>query len=474
MKRDAQWVAQATGGVVHGQAQTTFVTTVTDSREAIDGALYVARRGENSDGHDYVGSALAQGASMILCERVIEDCPVTQVIVEDSTLALGAMAREHVADLRSSGSLQVVAVTGSAGKTTTKDLLAQVLGSFAPTVAPKLSFNNEVGLPLTCLKADQDTRYLVLEMGASGPGHLRYLTDIVAPDIAVELMVGHAHLGGFGSVEGVARAKQELVEGLVKGGVSILNADDPHVRAMSAAAPGPVRFFSVNEASDATYCATDVHVDEDERVSFTLLRRDLEASDLSVESARVNVQLVGSHHVSNALAAASVCCELGLPVDQVAHALSEATAQSPHRMAVHHITVHGHPVTLIDDSYNANSDSMHAALRAACALAREDNLIAVLGEMLELGESSQATHEEVGRLAKEYGVQALVTLGDEAVHYCTPLREDITTVHERQWREAYEATLKLISAPSVVLVKGSNGSGAWCVADALIEREDVQ
>lgn len=200
MLRTAQWLEQATGGVLIGDPQAQVTSVVTDSRQAVPGALYVARQGENSDGHDFIPAAVAGGASVVLVERQVAHLSVTQIIVEDATVALGAIAREHVAEFRASGDLTVLAVTGSAGKTTTKDLLAQVLSTVAPTVAPQLSFNNEVGLPLTCLKTDETTRFLVLEMGASGPGHLKYLTSIVAPDIAVELMVGHAHLGGFGSV----------------------------------------------------------------------------------------------------------------------------------------------------------------------------------------------------------------------------------------------------------------------------------
>lgn len=241
MRRTVEWIAAAVNGRLVGSADLEVTAVVTDSREATPGALYVARRGESSDGHDYIDAAISNGAVALVVEKERDDCAAAQIVVEESTVALGHLAHAHLEDLRASGDIEVVAVTGSAGKTTTKDLLAQILGAKAPTVAPKLSFNNEVGLPLTVLTAEDTTRYLVLEMGASGAGHLRYLTDIAAPDIAIELMVGHAHLGGFGSVEGIAQAKAELVEGLRPHGTAILNADDSYVRAMADKAPARVR-----------------------------------------------------------------------------------------------------------------------------------------------------------------------------------------------------------------------------------------
>lgn len=470
MLRTAQWAAESTGGSLVGQSDAVFSTVVTDSRDVVPGAAYIARVGETSDGHTYIPSAVERGASLIVCEREIPDLAIPQVVVEDSTLALAAMARTHIAELRATGILEVIAVTGSAGKTTTKDLLAQILGTQAPTVAPRLSFNNEVGLPLTCLEADTATRYLVLEMGASGPGQLRYLTDIVAPDIAIELMVGHAHLGGFGSVQGIADAKRELVEGLRPGGTAILNADDPYVRVMASSAPGPVRFFSATGNPDATYTATEATLSAEERASFVLTHH----TETTHDSAPVTLNLVGAHHVHNALAAASACCELGMSVTDVAAALSQATAQSPHRMSLHTLNINGHSITLIDDSYNANSDSMRAALTSAASLRAGRPVIAVLGEMLELGEASQETHEQVGQWAADMGIHALIALGEDARHYLTPLHEDTTSMHVTAWDDALEATLKLVDGPCFILVKGSNGSGAWRVADAIIERGQAQ
>ncbi len=462
MRRPVDWIATAVNGRLVGHTNDEVNAVVTDSREASPGALYVARRGENSDGHEYIDAAITNGAVAVMVEVEREECSVPQIVVEESTVALGRLAHAHLEDLRATGMIEVVAVTGSAGKTTTKDLLAQILGSKAATVAPKLSFNNEVGLPLTVLKAEADTRYLVLEMGASGAGHLRYLTDIAAPDIAIELMVGHAHLGGFGSVEGIAHAKAELVEGLRPQGTAVLNADDPYVRAMAEKAPAAVRYFSTRGADDAHYRAEDLSIDEHDRASFTLCAGE--------DCAAVSLKLVGPHHVHNALAAASACCELGLSVGDVAAVLNEARPLSPHRMDVQEMTLAGHPVVLIDDSYNANVDSMRAALSSLGRLGLDRVKIAVLGEMLELGEASEATHREVGQMAREAGVSLLVALGQEAGPYCEGHDSDTRTVQVFSPEEACDAVIEAVAEEAVIVVKGSLGSGAWRVADALKER----
>lgn len=466
MRRTVEWIATAVNGRLIGSANDEVTAVVTDSREASPGALYVARRGETSDGHDYIDAAIANGALAVVVETPREECAAAQIVVEESTIALGRLAHAHLEDLRANGDIKVVAVTGSAGKTTTKDLLAQILGATAPTVAPKLSFNNEVGLPLTVLTAQETTRYLVLEMGASGPGHLRYLTDIAAPDIAIELMVGHAHLGGFGSVEGIAEAKAELIDGLRPEGTAILNADDAYVRAMADRAPAAVRYFSTQGAAGVDYRAENIVVDEHDRASFTFCAGD--------ETAEVSLKLVGPHHVHNALAAASACCELGVSVAEVARVLSQARPLSPHRMDVREMILAGHEVVLIDDSYNANVDSMRAALSSLGRLGSDRLKIAVLGEMLELGEASEATHREVAQMAREAGVSVLIALGEEARPYCEGQDPDTKTIHVMSCEEACDAVVSEISCQAVIVVKGSYGSGAWRVADALKERGVAQ
>ena len=461
MRTSAQWIAEAVSGRLVGSDVSVTGSVVTDSREAQAGSLYVARRGESADGHAFVAGAVARGAVAVIVEHEVDEA-VAQIVVEDSTEALGALARAHVEALRAGGALDVIAMTGSVGKTTTKDLLLQIMSADGPTVAPKLSFNNEVGLPLTVLLADEKTRHLVLEMGASGPGHITYLTGIVAPDVAIELCVGHAHVGGFGGFEGVAAAKAELVRGMRPGGPVILNTDDPNVEAMAPLASGEVIRFSASGNPRAEVRAQDVSVDAADRASFTLVT--------PAGTAQVSLKIVGRHHVANALAAAAGALTLGVDLATVVQVLSSARALSPHRMDVHELVIDGCELTLIDDSYNANLDSMRAGIAALSSIGKGGRKIAVLGEMLELGEDSQSLHEQVGAMIEACGVETLIGLGTDAHYYL----EGASAVPNRQVAsdpaDAARLALEFAGDGAVVLVKGSFGSHSWQVADILREK----
>ena len=461
MRTSAQWIAEAVSGRLVGSDVSVTGSVVTDSREAQAGSLYVARRGESADGHAFVAGAVARGAVAVIVEHEVDEA-VAQIVVEDSTEALGALARAHVEALRAGGALDVIAMTGSVGKTTTKDLLLQIMSADGPTVAPKLSFNNEVGLPLTVLLADENTRHLVLEMGASGPGHITYLTDIVAPDVAIELCVGHAHVGGFGGFEGVAAAKAELIRGMRPGGPVILNTDDPNVEAMAPLASGEVIRFSASGNPRAEVRAQDVSVDAADRASFTLVT--------PAGTAQVSLKIVGRHHVANALAAAAGALTLGVDLATVVQVLSSARALSPHRMDVHELVIAGCELTLIDDSYNANLDSMRAGIAALSSIGKGGRTIAVLGEMLELGEDSQSLHEQVGAMIEACGVETLIGLGADAHYYL----EGASAVPNRQVAsdpaDAARLALEFAGDGAVVLVKGSFGSHSWQVADILREK----
>ena len=461
MQTSAQWIAEAVSGRLVGNDVPVTGPVVTDSREAQAGSLYVARRGESADGHAFVSGAAKRGAVAAIVEHEVDEA-VAQIVVEDSTEALGALARAHVEKLRSSGDLDVIAMTGSVGKTTTKDLLLQIMSEDGPTVAPKLSFNNEVGLPLTALLADESTRHLVLEMGASAPGHITYLTDIVAPDVAIELCVGHAHVGGFGGFEGVAAAKAELIKGTRPGGPVILNTDDPNVEAMAPLATGRVIRFSASGNERADVVARDVHLDRADRASFTLVTPEGEAP--------IDLKIVGRHHVANALAAAAGALTLGVSLQTVAAVLSCARALSPHRMDVRELRVDGMDLTLIDDSYNANLDSMRAGIAALASIGRDSQRIAVLGEMLELGEDSQSLHQQVGVLIADAGVETLIGLGTDAHYYLEGAPDVPNREVAADPQDAARLALEHAKDGAVVLVKGSFGSQSWQVADILREK----
>ncbi|MDM7832024.1 UDP-N-acetylmuramoyl-tripeptide--D-alanyl-D-alanine ligase [Cellulomonas edaphi] len=469
-------IAAATGGEARATGTGPLVVSgsvVTDSRDVEPGGLFVALPGEHVDGHDYAARAVAAGAALVLAARPVhaeDGSELPCVVVEDVERALGDLARDVLARLREAAhapggsGLRVVGVTGSVGKTTTKDLLAQLCGAAGPTIAPVRSFNNEIGLPLTVLRADESTQYLVLEMGASGMGHIEYLTRIAPLDVAVVLVVGQAHLGGFGGIDAVARAKSEIVAGLVPDGVAVLNADDLRVSAMAPLAPGEVVMFGAAPTSDVR--AVDVVLDRAGRARFTLVAADARA--------RVELRLVGEHHVHNALAAAAAALAVGLSLDDVAAGLTAADALSPHRM---HVVDRADGVTVIDDSYNANPDSMRAALKALAVVAgRDRRSIAVLGEMLELGDESREAHDALGTLVVRLNIGLTVVVGEGA----RAIRDGAN--REGSWGDEVvlvddieNARLLLeheLRPGDVVLVKSSYGAGLWQLGDVLVEGGD--
>jgi UDP-N-acetylmuramoyl-tripeptide--D-alanyl-D-alanine ligase len=421
-----------------------------DSRNVVPGGLFVAFEGETVDGHEFAGAAVAAGAAGVLGTR---DTGQSGVVVEDPLLALARLARVVVGRLPE---LTVVGLTGSSGKTTTKDYIGQLLARLGPTVAPAGSLNNELGHPYTVLKATPETRFLVLEMGARGIGHIRQLADVAPPRIGVVLNVGAAHIGEFGSVEGTAQAKGELVEALPAAGVAILNADDALVAAMADRTEA--RVVLVGESADAAVRAVDATLDDRGRATYTLVTAS--------GSAPVRLAVTGRHQVGNTLAAAAVALELGMPVRDVAAALGTVGGVSGRRM-----DVFDRPdgVTVIDDSYNANPSSTAAALRALVALGRGRRTTAVLGYMAELGEFEVTGHEEVGRLAAELGVDRLIAVADGAV----PILDGARRVES--WpgqailaadQAAAISALNDLRPGDVVLVKGSRYR-TWEVADAL-------
>ncbi|NLU74567.1 UDP-N-acetylmuramoyl-tripeptide--D-alanyl-D-alanine ligase [Streptomyces sp. HNM0575] len=442
---------------------------VIDSRKVAEGSLFAAFAGERADGHDFARSAVGDGAVAVLATRPVG---VPAIVVDDVTRALGALARHAVERLGT----QVVALTGSAGKTSTKDLIAQLLEHLGPTVWTPGSLNNEIGLPLTALRAEAGTRHLVLEMGARGVGHIRYLTELTPPRIGVVLNVGTAHIGEFGGREQIALAKGELVEALPpaapdgegggpdgggRGGVAVLNADDPLVRAMSERTSARVLLFG--EAEDAHVRAENVRLTDQGRPTFTL-RTPTGCGD-------VTMRLYGEHHVSNALAAAAVAHELGMPAGDIATALSAASTLSRWRMEV---TERADGVTVVNDAYNANPESTRAALRALAAMGRGRRTWAVLGEMAELGDESLAEHDAVGRLAVRLNVSKLVAVGGQEAVWL-----DMGAKNEGSWGEESvhvsdaEAAVELLRSElrpgDVVLVKASRSVGLERVADALVE-----
>ncbi|MGW7265540.1 UDP-N-acetylmuramoyl-tripeptide--D-alanyl-D-alanine ligase [Streptomyces sp. NPDC054842] len=450
-------IAAVVGGQTHDIPDPAVQVTgpvVRDSREVEPGSLFVAFVGERADGHDYARAVVGAGAVAVLASRPVG---VPAIVVDDVTSALGALARHVVERLGAT----LVALTGSAGKTSTKDLIAQVLRSKAPTVFTPGSLNNEIGLPLTALSATEETRFLVLEMGARGIGHIRYLTELTPPKVGLVLNVGSAHIGEFGGREQIAQAKGELVESLPEEGAAILNADDPLVRAMASRTKARVLLFG--ESDEADVRAENVRLTETGQPSFSL-RTPSGCSD-------VTMRLYGEHHVSNALAAAAVAHELGMSADEIARALSEAGSLSRWRMEV---TERPDGVTVVNDAYNANPESMRAALRALVAMGKGRRTWAVLGQMAELGDEALAEHDAVGRLAVRLNVSKLVAVGGREASWL-----QLGAYNEGSWGEESvhvsdaQAAVDLLRSElrpgDVVLVKASRSVGLERVALALLE-----
>jgi UDP-N-acetylmuramoyl-tripeptide--D-alanyl-D-alanine ligase len=454
-------VAEVTGGILGGADPQQLVPGPVefDSRAVTPGCLFLALPGERVDGHNYVAAALAAGAVAGLVTKPVDG---PHVLVTDG---LDALARLAAASVRRLPDLTVVGITGSSGKTSTKDLVEGLLCRLGPTVAPRASFNNELGHPYTVLRAGPATRYLVLELSARGLGHIRALTDIAPPRIGVVLNVGSAHLGEFGSREVIAEAKGELVEALppaADGGVAVLNVDDPLVAAMAARTKA--RVVTVGGAPAADVRAADVRLADDARASFELVT--------AAGNAEVQLSLVGEHHVGNAVVAAAVALEQGLPLAQVAEALSSAVPQSGSRMAV---SERADGVLVIDDAYNANPESMRAAVAALARLGQGRRSWAVLGHMAELGEAGAAAHGDLGRACATAGISQVLALGAGARAIADAATRVPGWAGTARWVADQDAAAALLHAElrsgDVVLFKASHAEGLERLAQVV--RDDV-
>ncbi|WP_453984268.1 UDP-N-acetylmuramoyl-tripeptide--D-alanyl-D-alanine ligase [Brevibacterium casei] len=481
MKRlSAAEIATAVSGELYGVDPETLLSAgvVTDSREIGPGDIYVARRGENVDGIEFAAAAVEAGAALIIGESVptVDDSPLPTVLVTDATEALGQLASASVEALRSAGELTVIAITGSVGKTTVKDLTADLLAGVGPTVWPPNSYNNEVGVPLTALRADEDTRFLVLEMGARSIGNLAYLTGLIRPDVAVELAVGTAHSGVFGSIDNTARAKAELVESLIAGSTAVLNADDSRVAAMREVLAADVQtlWFSQRESlpewvgdDDRVVRATGISTDASGHPSFVLHLPGEEPQD-------VRLALVGEHHVGNALAAAAVACTCGVGVKSIVTTLATSSAASRWRME---LIDSPSGVTVLNDAYNANPESMRASLKALAAMGRGDadsrprRTFAVLGEMLELGDESVSAHSDIGELVVRLNITRTIVVGEGAKPIFNSANLEGSWGNEATWvatvAEAKDLLTAELAAGDIVLFKSSRDAGLRYLGDEI-------
>lgn len=475
---NARRIAEITGGVLLGlDGDGPVIDSVTtDSRQARPGSLFVAKPGEITDGHRFVDSAFAAGAALALVQREVrsEDGSARPAVqVPDVVEAMGALAAWVVAHLRRQHEVKVVAVTGSVGKTTTKDLLRAIFAQVGPTVAPQGSYNGEVGVPLTVFGATEQTRFLVVEMGATHLGNIDYLCRMVRPDVGAVLCVGSAHAGEFGGVENIALAKGEIVESLAADGVAVLNDDDERVREMHTRTRAPVVYFGTGRepalpaVTAQRVWADAVTTDDDGHPSLVLHFPD------GTEQAIVS-GLIGEHHVSNLLAAATAAFVAGVPATTIASVLHGLGPGSRWRMER---TERPDGVTILNDAYNANPQSMQAALQTLARLGGAQDSSshrrtwAVLGEMYELGDSTVAEHDRLGSLVVRLNISRLLAVGELARPTFMTAQLEGSWGDEAAWvpdletAEAYLA--ENLRGGDIVLLKSSNTAGLKTLGDRL-------
>ena len=446
----ASQIAEIVGGKLIGTDITVTSAPVFNSKDATPGSIFLALVGENSDGHQFIADAFVNGSVLAFTtEAVPERC----IVVNDVLNALNLLA-SYVRN--SLPNLKVVALTGSQGKTTTKDLLHHILSTVAPTVAPAGNFNNELGAPITLLQCDSQTKFCILEMGARHIGDIARLCKMATPDIGAVLKVGSAHIGEFGSAEAVAKAKSEMISSLNEDAIAVLGQYDDFTIAMKTLHTG--RTVTFGETTSAEIRATDVEIREG-RPHFDLVT--------PAGRAAVGLRIVGIHQVANALAAAAIATNLDISLDVIAGALSTAELHSKWRMEIHELD----GLVLINDAYNASPESTEAALRTLALFAQErgGQSWAFLGKMHELGASSPQRHANLGTLASELGIDHLVLIS--ADEYASEVNESSQmTVHRYKSFEEAELLVNEMSQGDVLLVKASRAEKFEVLADLIVKK----
>jgi UDP-N-acetylmuramoyl-tripeptide--D-alanyl-D-alanine ligase len=425
-----------------------WTAPVFDSRKATPGSFFLALQGDKADGHDFIKDALNHGAVFALVSNEINDPNLPNIQVTDVLEALAKIA-SYVRDQLPN--LKVIGITGSHGKTTTKDLLHHILEGVGPTVSPENSFNNELGAPLNLLRCDENTKFCISEIGARHLGDIYKMAMVVRPEIGVVLKVGTAHLSEFGSRANIAKTKSEMIQALPSDGVAILGTYDEFTPKMADLFDG--RILTFGEIAEANVRAADIEI-----------REGCPHFDLVNSAGRVTIgmRLVGAHQIPNALAAAAVATALGIPNDQIATALSTAENKSKWRMELHELP----GLLVINDAYNAAPESVEAALFSLRLFAQERGgaAWAFLGKMHELGESSDQRHQDIGTLARDLAIDHVVAIN--AKEY------GVNAMHFDNWEGAL-SLMPEFSEGDVVLVKASRAEGLERLADALIAKWDL-
>lgn len=456
-------ISEIINGTLQGKDELVFGSVETDSRLVSAGALFVAKPGEVTDGHNFLESAKQLGAVGAIVERYIDDIDLPQILVADAVKALGKLAKAVLAVVRKDGKLQVIGITGSNGKTSTKNMLRAILQKFGETVAPIESYNNEVGAPISVLKINRDTKFLVAELGAGGVGSIAYLADITNPDIGVVLKVGLAHVGEFGGIEVTSKIKAELVKALKPEATFVYNYDDGEVSAMTSLTQAHKVSFGTN--SEANYYF--------DKVDLSIAGTTADIHYPEGETSRLTLRILGEHQLMNATAAIAVADRLGLPRPEVRKALENLPLAERWRMQ---LSNRSDGISIINDAYNASPDSMKAALQTLAHLGKSGRrTIAVLGEMAELGEYSKEAHDQIGRLVVRYNIDRLVVVGQGAklIHMGAMFEGswDGESIYFDSSSEALEYIRGMLISGDIVLVKSSKSANLRHLGDDLMEVE---
>lgn len=455
-------IAKVLGGTVIGDGTVLVTGSVeTDSRLVKSGSLFVAKPGEVTDGHLFIDAATQAGAVAAIVERKIEHCSIAQILVKDSVQALGELAAFVLAEVRSRSDLKVIGITGSNGKTTTKNMLREILSTSGSTIAPIESFNNEVGAPYSMLQVTEATKYLVVELGAGGVGSIKYLAEIAKPDIGVMLKVGLAHVGEFGGIETTAKIKAELVEAMPDTGTLVMNHDDGYVREMAELSKAKKIWFGTSENSNLRAS----------NISLTISGTNFDLTWPDGSGETVRLQILGEHHVMNALAALAVADYLGVDRKKAIHALEAMPLAERWRMQ---LLQRADGVTIINDAYNASPDSTKAALQTLAQLGRSGRrTVAVLGEMAELGSASREQHDAIGRLVVRLNIDQLLVVGAGAKLIHMGAEQEGSWDGESKYfdsiAEASAYLREMLVAGDLVLVKSSKSANLRHLGDQLME-----
>ncbi|HJR03962.1 MAG TPA: UDP-N-acetylmuramoyl-tripeptide--D-alanyl-D-alanine ligase [Methylomirabilota bacterium] len=443
------------GALVAGDLGVPVTGVSIDSRHLGIGEAFFAIKGPNRDGHGFLRDAAARGAACLIVHNLPDDLPpsVPTILVDDTTRALGRLAAYH----RARFTVPVAAVTGSNGKTTTKEMMAGVLGALGPVLKPEGSFNNQWGLPLTLLRLGPEHKALALELGANTPGEIAALAAISRPTVGVVTVVQGAHTEFFGSLDGVAQEKSALVRAIPPDGVVVLNADDRRVLAMHTESRARVLYFSTRPGADV-FAATPAE-DGADGLRFTL--------GIGQAKRPVRLAFAGRHNVTNALAAAGVGLALGLSIEQIAQGL-EASRPAKGRC----VWRPAGQLRILDDTYNANPGSVGASLDTLAATSEGRRRVVVFGDMLELGETSEAAHRDMGRAVAASGAAEFIGMGRWARTAVEAARQAglAESHHVTTFEDTVALLLKRLAPGDAVLVKGSRGMRMERVVDALVAR----